>query len=171
MCVSILADLPGRSVTTTSTCTMKLECFNKIRTHGKINFENKFLAIFLEGKIFINEIGALNFSRNYGTVDQEISCQKIFTFSVFIRSILAIWQSSENFYSVHLKPIAHACQVLKASAVLEVTASFTLFLLEKNVCNMDTFQMESGVRGYFNTVFTHIRACVHTNCSLLKWHV
>ena len=39
---SVLADLPGRSIATTSTYTMKLECFDKIRTRGKSDFENKF---------------------------------------------------------------------------------------------------------------------------------
>ena len=38
----VLADLPGRSVATTSTCMMKLERFDKIKTRGKSYFENKF---------------------------------------------------------------------------------------------------------------------------------
>ena len=43
MRVSVLADLPGRLVATTSTYTLKLEHFDEIRTPGKSNFENKFL--------------------------------------------------------------------------------------------------------------------------------
>ena len=35
----------GRSVATTSTCTMKLECFDEIRTRGKNNLKNKFLEM------------------------------------------------------------------------------------------------------------------------------
>ena len=64
MHVCILADLPGRSVATTSTCTTKLEHFDQIRTRGKSNFENKLLeTVFqlLEEIIFYYEIGALNF--------------------------------------------------------------------------------------------------------------
>ena len=37
--------LPGRSVAITSTCTMKLEHFDKVRTRTKCNFENKFLEM------------------------------------------------------------------------------------------------------------------------------
>ena len=33
---------------------------------------------------------------------------------------------------------------------------------------MDTFQMESCVRSYFNMVFIHIYIHAYTNCSLLK---
>ena len=43
MRVSVLADLPGRSVATTSTYTTKLERFDEIRTCGKCNFDNEFL--------------------------------------------------------------------------------------------------------------------------------
>ena len=43
MRVSVLADLPGHSIATTVTYTTKLECFDKIRTRGKSNFENEFL--------------------------------------------------------------------------------------------------------------------------------
>ena len=45
MRVSALADLPGRSVATTSTYTTELERFDEIRTRGKSNFENKFLEM------------------------------------------------------------------------------------------------------------------------------
>ena len=45
MHVSVLADLPGRSVATTCTCTTKLERFDKIRTCSKNNFENEFLEM------------------------------------------------------------------------------------------------------------------------------
>ena len=45
MRASVLADLPGHSVATTSTCTKKLEPFDEIRTRGKINFENEFLEM------------------------------------------------------------------------------------------------------------------------------
>ena len=42
MRVSVLADLTGRLVATTSTYTTKLEHFDGIRTRGKNNFENEF---------------------------------------------------------------------------------------------------------------------------------
>ena len=47
MRVCMLADLLGCSVATctTSTCTMKLDHFDEIRTHSKSNFENKFLEM------------------------------------------------------------------------------------------------------------------------------
>ena len=45
MRVCVLADLPGRSVATTSTCTTKLERFDEIRTRSKSNFENEFLEM------------------------------------------------------------------------------------------------------------------------------
>ena len=45
MCVFVLAELPGHSVATTSTCTTKLERFDEIRTRGKSHFENKFLEM------------------------------------------------------------------------------------------------------------------------------
>ena len=45
MRVCILADLPGLSVATTSTCTSKLEPFDEIRTRGKSNFESKFFEM------------------------------------------------------------------------------------------------------------------------------
>ena len=45
MRVCVMADLPGRSVAIISTCTMKLEHFDEIRTRGKSNFENKFLEM------------------------------------------------------------------------------------------------------------------------------
>ena len=45
MSVSVLTDLPGRSVATTSTYTTKLEHFDRIGTHGESNFKNKFLAM------------------------------------------------------------------------------------------------------------------------------
>ena len=63
MHVCKMADLPGRSVAITSTCTTILECFDEIRTLGKYNFENEFLegvSQLLEG-IIINEIGVSNF--------------------------------------------------------------------------------------------------------------
>ena len=45
MRVCALADLPGRSVATTNTCTTKLEHFDEIRIHGKSNFEDEFLEM------------------------------------------------------------------------------------------------------------------------------
>ena len=46
MRVCVLADLPGRSVATTSTCMTKLERFDgKIRTRGKSNFEKELLEM------------------------------------------------------------------------------------------------------------------------------
>ena len=45
MRVSALADLPGRSVATTSTYMTKLERFDKIRFFGNSNFGNKFLEM------------------------------------------------------------------------------------------------------------------------------
>ena len=45
MRVCVLADLPGRSVATTSTCTTKLQSFDEIRTHSKSNFENEVLEM------------------------------------------------------------------------------------------------------------------------------
>ena len=39
----------------------------------------------------------------------------------------------------------------------------------RRVHDMDTFQMESCVRGYSNMVFTHVRTRAYTNCSLLKY--
>ena len=48
MCVCILADLLGCLVATTSTCTTKLDHFDKIRTHSKRNFENEFLEMFFQ---------------------------------------------------------------------------------------------------------------------------
>ena len=55
MHVSEMTDLPGRSVAITSTCTMKLERFDEIRTRGKYNFENEFLETVsqLLGRIII----------------------------------------------------------------------------------------------------------------------
>ena len=47
MRVCVLANLPGRSVATTSMGRMKLERFDKIRTRGKRNFENEFLEMVL----------------------------------------------------------------------------------------------------------------------------
>ena len=38
----------------------------------------------------------------------------------------------------------------------------------QRVCNMDTFQMESCIRGYLNEAFTYVRTCVYTNCSPSK---
>ena len=64
MRVSVLADLPGHSIATTSTYTTKLERFDKIRTHNKVisktNFRdsfsafrrNNYLLTKLEHKIF-----------------------------------------------------------------------------------------------------------------------
>ena len=46
MCVCEMADVPVCLIATTSTCTMKLERFDKIRTPDKRNFENKFLRLF-----------------------------------------------------------------------------------------------------------------------------
>ena len=48
MCVCEMADLPGRSVAITSTCTMKLEHYDEIRTCHKCNFETKFLEIIFQ---------------------------------------------------------------------------------------------------------------------------
>ena len=45
MRVSVLADLPGRLIATTSTYTTKLERFDEIRTRGKSNFENELLEM------------------------------------------------------------------------------------------------------------------------------
>ena len=45
MRVSVLADLPGRSIATSSTYTTKLERFDEIRTPGKSNFENEFIEM------------------------------------------------------------------------------------------------------------------------------
>ena len=45
MRLCILADLPGRSVNTTSTCTTKLERFDEIRTRSKSFFKNEFLEM------------------------------------------------------------------------------------------------------------------------------
>ena len=45
MCVHEMADLPGSSGAITSTCTAKLEYFDKIRTRGKRNFENELLEL------------------------------------------------------------------------------------------------------------------------------
>ena len=55
MRVCVLADLQCSSVATTSTCTTKLERFDKIRTRGISNFKNKFLemAFQLLGEIII----------------------------------------------------------------------------------------------------------------------
>ena len=41
----LLANLPGRSVATTSMSTMKLEHFDEIRNHGKSNFEKEVLEM------------------------------------------------------------------------------------------------------------------------------
>ena len=48
MRVFVLADLPGRSVATTSTCMTKLERFDAIRTRGKSNFKNEFLEMLFQ---------------------------------------------------------------------------------------------------------------------------
>ena len=45
MHVCVLADLPGRLVATTSTCTTKLQRFDEIRTRGNRNWENEFLEM------------------------------------------------------------------------------------------------------------------------------
>ena len=45
MRVCEMADLPDRSVAITSTCTMKLEHFDEIRTRGKCNFESELLEM------------------------------------------------------------------------------------------------------------------------------
>ena len=45
MRVSVLTDLPGHSIATTSTYTTKLERFDEIRTRGQSNFEKEFLEI------------------------------------------------------------------------------------------------------------------------------
>ena len=42
MRVCVLADLPGRSIDTTSMCTTKLVGFDEIRIRGISNFENEF---------------------------------------------------------------------------------------------------------------------------------
>ena len=52
MRLCVLADLPGRSVATTNTCTTKLERFDEIRTRNKSNLENEFLEMVL-GEIII----------------------------------------------------------------------------------------------------------------------
>ena len=46
MRVCVLADLPGRSVVSTSMYTMKLERFDEIRTDGKSYLENELLEMF-----------------------------------------------------------------------------------------------------------------------------
>ena len=64
MCVCKMADLPGRLVAFTSTCTTKLDRFGGIKTCGKSNFENVFLEVVSqlpEEIIFINNIGGSNF--------------------------------------------------------------------------------------------------------------
>ena len=80
MRVCILADLPGHSVATTSTCMMKLKRFDEIRTRGKITLKTNFrdgfsafrnLLTKLERQ-FTNEIGASNFKRNYGTLTMMV---------------------------------------------------------------------------------------------------
>ena len=55
MCVYVLADLPGRSVATTSTCTTKLEGSEEIITCGKNNSENEFFEMVFQllGEIII----------------------------------------------------------------------------------------------------------------------
>ena len=45
MRVCEMADLPGHLVGITSTCTTKLERFNKIKTCGKRYFENEILEM------------------------------------------------------------------------------------------------------------------------------
>ena len=45
MRVSVLADLQGRLIVTTSTYMTKLEYFDEIRTRGKSNFENQLLEM------------------------------------------------------------------------------------------------------------------------------
>ena len=45
MLLSVLADLAGSSIPTTSTYAMKLERFSEIRTHDQSKLENKFLEI------------------------------------------------------------------------------------------------------------------------------
>ena len=45
MRASVLADLPGHLIGTTSMYTTKLERFDEIRTRGKSNFENVFLEM------------------------------------------------------------------------------------------------------------------------------
>ena len=40
-----ISDLPGHMVAITSTCTMKLERFDEIRTRSKCNFENELLEM------------------------------------------------------------------------------------------------------------------------------
>ena len=45
MRVSVLADIQGRSIATTSTYTTKLERFDEVRTHRKSNFQNEFLEM------------------------------------------------------------------------------------------------------------------------------
>ena len=53
---------------------------------------------------------------------------------------------------------------LKTNAVLEVTVSFTLSFVWED-CDMDTFQMDSCVRGYYNTILTHVCTGAYANCS------
>ena len=48
MCASVLADLPGRLVAITSTCTTKSKHFDENKTHKKSNFENEFLEMVLK---------------------------------------------------------------------------------------------------------------------------
>ena len=45
MRLCILADLPGRSVATASTCMMKFKRFDEIKTRSKSNFKNEFLEM------------------------------------------------------------------------------------------------------------------------------
>ena len=64
-CVCEMADLPYHPVAITSTCMTKLECFDKIGTHGKHNFKNKFLGMvffsFWKKRLFITKIRSWNF--------------------------------------------------------------------------------------------------------------
>ena len=48
MHVYVLADLPGRSIATPSTCKLKLECFDEIRFLGKSNIQNEFLEVLFQ---------------------------------------------------------------------------------------------------------------------------
>ena len=71
-----------------------------------------------------------------------------------MRFIFAVWQSGENYYGI---PRAHTREV--SGQVLQC------YKLRRRVRDMDTFQMESCIRGYFSTVFTHIHIRAYTKNS------
>ena len=77
MRVSILADLPGCSIATNSTCTTKLEHFDEIWTHGKSNFGNEFLEMIfqpLEKVIIYEQIWSIEFFEE--TTVHSLQCDR-----------------------------------------------------------------------------------------------